>query len=95
LKKKKLKYEDIEKFRTKYCLDNPLFNLTQNVGCGEASVAMLFIIGIPAQLVGAGQAGVLLAFVFAIFTWFYTKHLEKEFEKAWRKHFKEKFEDNL
>ena len=51
---------------------------------------MLFIIGLPAQLIGAGQAGVLLAFVFAIFTWFYTKHLEKEFERAWREHFEMK-----
>ena len=74
---------DLTEFRNKYCLENPTYNLIKKLSPFEASVAIFFIIGIPTTLIIGGQEGATLSWVFAIFTYFYSKNLEKKFQKAW------------
>tara|TARA_A100001015_G_C14962533_1_gene701527 strand:- start:619 stop:876 length:258 start_codon:yes stop_codon:yes gene_type:complete len=79
-----------DKFRNKYCLENPKYNLIKKLSPFEASVAIFFIIGIPTEIIVREKSGIILAFIFAFFTFFYVKHLHKEFSKAWEKRFGDK-----
>ena len=74
---------DLIEFRNKYCLENPTFNLIKKLSPFEASVAVFFIIGILTTLIIGAKEGATLAWVFAIFAYFYCRSLEKKFQKAW------------
>ena len=72
---------DLIEFRNKYCLENPTYNLIKKLSPFEASVAIFFLIGIPTTLIVGAKEGATLSWVFAIFTYFFCKRLEKNFKK--------------
>ena len=81
---------DLFEFRNKYCLENPTYNLIKKLSPFEASVAIFFLIGIPTTLIVGAKEGATLSWVFAIFTYFFCKRLEKKFQKAWEDYSKNK-----